>query len=220
MSIYYTHTFQTGNPTHATGAIHARRLNQENFFRHHMGPNILLAVGSLLIFGTFLRSSDQMMNANTQIAEQNEYYLTALSLAQSVIAEAKTKAFDQNTVASPVSSPDSLSGFLGQDGSGEAIPTAVPYPDTLIKTSPYTAATPGFRSNLKFNDVDDYNGYKRLVNTQRAEAYTITSKVVFASPTYPDSTKVSTKTFCKRMTVTVKSPYIPDSVVVSYAFVY
>ena len=88
-----------------------------------------------------------------------------------------------------------------------------------ITVSPYTSATPGFRSILKFDDVDDYNGYKRLVNTPRAEGYTLSAKVAYASPTWPDSTK-GTQTWCKKFTVTVKSPYMPDSLVISYAFLY
>ncbi len=155
------------------------------------------------------------MSANTQIAEQNEYLITALSLAESVISEAKTKAFDQNTVSSPVSAPDSLSGILGQDGGSETVPS----PDTLVTTSPYSASTPGFLSNCKFNDVDDYNGYQRLVNTQRAEKYSLSVKVAYASVTYPDST-ILTKSYCKQFKVTLKSPYIPDSLVISYAFFY
>jgi hypothetical protein len=132
-----------------------------------------------------------------------------------VIAEAKTKAFDQKTVSASVTAPESLSVALGSDGSTELVPT----PDTLMTSSPYTSTVPGFRSSFKFNDVDDYNGYKRKVNTQRAEGYTVSVTVAYASSTYPDSTKFS-QTWCKKMNVSVKSPYMPDSVTVSYAFVY
>jgi hypothetical protein len=181
-----------------------------------MGSNMILAVGALIIFSTFLSSSDKLMIMNTQLAEQNEYYLTALSLGESLITEAKTKAFDQMTVTNPVTMPDSLSAVLGTDGASEAVPS----PDTLITSSPYTSVTPGFRSGVKFNDIDDYNGYKRKVNTQRAEGYTLSATVAYASATYPDSTQYGTKTYCKKMTVVVKSPFIPDSVSVSYAFLY
>jgi hypothetical protein len=180
-----------------------------------MGTNTILAIGAIVIFGTFLSSSNKLMIGNTQIAEQNEYYFTALSLAQSVIAEAKTKAFDQKTVSTGVSVSDSLSATLGSDGSTELVPS----PDTLMTSSPYTTIIPGFRSSFKFNDIDDYNGYKRKVNTPRAEGYTVSVTVAYASSTYPDSTKFS-QTFCKKMSVTVKSPFMPDSVAVSYAFVY
>src|ERR1041385_6512293 len=148
--------------------------------------NIILTIGAIIIFGTFLKSSNSLMTGNTQIAEQNEYYLTALSLAQSVIGEAKIKAFDQKTITTAVSSPDSLSAVLGTDGVSESVPN----PDTLTSNTPYSVTTLGFLSNPKFNDIDDYNGYKRIVNTPRTEKYTFTSKVVYASPTYPDS-KVS-----------------------------
>ncbi|HEY6191644.1 MAG TPA: hypothetical protein VI215_04870 [Bacteroidota bacterium] len=181
-----------------------------------MGSNITLAVGALIIFSTFLSSSNKLMIMNTQLAEQNEYYLTALSLGESLISEAKAKAFDQMTVTNPVTLTDSLSSVLGTEGVSETIPS----PDTLITSTPYTAATPGFRSGVKFNDVDDYNGYKRKVNTQRAEGYTLSAKVAYASPTYPDSIKSGVKTFCKTMTVVVKSPFIPDSVSLSYTFLY
>ena len=176
-----------------------------------MGSNIILAMGAIVIFGTFLASSNHLMMGNTQIAEQNEYYITALSLAQSLIEEAKTKSFDQKTV----STPDSLSVVLGTDGLAEQVPN----PDILVSSTPYTASNPGYLSNTKFNDVDDYNGYTRLVNTPRAEGYTIHSAVAYASPTYPDSTKLA-QTYCKRMTVTVKSRYMPDSLKISYVFTY
>ena len=180
-----------------------------------MGTNVILAIGALVIFGTFLASSNRLMTVNTQIAEQNEYYISAISLAQSIISEAKAKAFDQNTVSGSAPSVDSLSLTLGPDGVAESVPAI----DTLITSSPYNAQNPGYRSTFKFNDVDDYDGYKRLVNTPRAEGYTISVRVSYASPTYPDSLK-ATPTFCKKMTVSVKSPYIPDSLSLSYAFVY
>src|SRR5260221_10009372 len=168
-----------------------------------MGSNVILAIGAMMVFGIFLSSSDKLMTGNNQIAEKNESYLTALSLGQSLIAEAKTKAFDEKTVSVGVSVPESLSVGLGTDLVAETVPS----PDTSITVSPYTAATPGFRSNIKFDDVDDYNGYKRKVNTPRAEGYTITSNVVYASITSPDSTQGS-QTYCKRMTVVVKSPFM------------
>jgi len=180
-----------------------------------MGTNVILAVGALVIFGTFLASSNRLMTVNTQIAEQNEYYISAISLAQSIISEAKAKAFDQNTVSGSVSTVDSLSLSLGPDGFSEYVPST----DTLITSSPYDAQNPGYRSTYKFNDVDDYYGYKRLVNTPRAEGYLLTVRVTYASPTNPDSI-CATPTFCKKMTVSVKSPYIPDSLLLSYAFVY
>ncbi len=181
-----------------------------------MGANIILAMGALVIFGTFLTSSNRLMTGNTQIAEQNEYYITAISLAQAVIDEAKTKAFDSYTYTNTITVPDSLTNptKLGPEA-GETVPK----PDTLFAGGPYTAAYKGFRSTYLFNDLDDYDKYQRLVNTPRAEKYTIQVKVNYANETDPDFLKM-TRTFCKKMTVNVSSPFMPDVVTLTYAFTY
>ena len=170
-----------------------------------MGSNIIMAVGALLIFGTFLSSSNRLMTTNTQIAEQNEYYISAISLGQSIIDEARTKAFDQNVIGKTFSIPDSLTSpyNLGTEA-GEAFS----YPDILISSSPYTSSTPGYSSTYRFNDVDDYNGYSRTVNTPRAEGYTVKVSVGYVNEKNPDVSS-ATRTFCKKMSVAVTSPYFP-----------
>ena len=170
---------------------------------------MVLTIGAILLFGTFLSSSNRLMTGNTQIASQNEYNISALAIAQSVIDEAKTKAFDQKTVVSAVAVPTSLTAVdsLGKDGGSEAVPN----PDTLTST--------GYKSMTKFNDVDDYKGYNRLVNTPRAEGYKISIAVGYATEIYPDSSK-NVQTFCKKMTVTVTSSYITQPIALSYAFLY
>ncbi|HEY6191649.1 MAG TPA: hypothetical protein VI215_04895 [Bacteroidota bacterium] len=184
-----------------------------------MGANIILAVGALIIFGTFLSSSNRLMMGNTQIAEQNEYYISAISLAQAVIDEAKTKAFDQKTVVdtATVALADSFTVFnkLGPEGVTENVPK----PDVLVSAAPYTATSPGYKSTYKFNDIDDYDGYTRTVNTPRAEGFTIAVQVKYGDPTDPD-VPLNYQTFCKRMKVTVTSPYMTDKVELSYAFTY
>jgi len=174
-----------------------------------MGSNMILTIGALLLFGTFLSSSNRLMTGNTQIATQNEYNMTALALAQSVIDEAKLKSFDEQTVSQSVISPFLLTsaGSLNHDGVAEATPT----PDTLTSS--------GYSSIKLFDDIDDYNGYTRLVNTPRAEGYHVSVKVVYAGETSPDSTKNS-QTYCKNMTVTVTSIFIPQPITLSYAFTY
>ena len=159
-----------------------------------MGSNMVLTIGALLLFGTFLTSSNRLMTGNTQIATQNEYNVTALAIAQSVIDEAKLKAFDEQTVTQSVVSPLLLtaSASLKYDGITETAPS----PDTLSSL--------GYSSIRLYDDVDDYNGYTRTVNTPRAEGYNVSVVVAYASETSPDSSK-STQTYCKTMKVTVTS---------------
>lgn len=193
-----------------------------------MGANMLLTIGALVIFGIFLGAANKLMIGNNQIASQNEYYITAISLAQSVIDEAKTKAFDEKTVSGSVSNRTSLTAVasIGKDGASEA----VPFPDTLSSSSPYSSTNKGYWSAIKFDDVDDYNGYYRLVNTPRAEGYQIRVTVNYANENSPDNSSL-TQTYCKRMVVKVTSPYfpkasdgagstVPDTLTLSYAFTY
>ena len=86
-------------------------------------------------------------------------------------------------------------------------------------SNPDTATESGVAAFTKFDDLDDYNGYVRLVNTPRAENYRVEAAVSYASVTFPDSSK-STQTFCKKMTVTVTSPFFPQPVILTYAFTY
>jgi hypothetical protein len=190
-----------------------------------MGANMMLTIGSIVLFGIFLSSANRLVIGNNQIASQNEYYIAGLALAQSIIDEAKTKAFDEQTVTQAATSRSALTapGSLGRDGAGEA----VPLPDTLTSVSPYSPTNKGYYSALKFDDIDDYNGYSRLANTARAEGYLLSVSVSYASETYPDSA-VSAKTYCKTMAVKVTSPFFPkktdsdapDTLTVSYTFTY
>jgi hypothetical protein len=80
----------------------------------------------------------------------------------------------------------------------------------------------------QFNDVDDYNNLSRTVyingesfdsNSTDGIPFSVGIKVQYVSEAKPDSA-VSFETYLKRMTVTVKSAYIPDSVKVKHVFSY
>ena len=114
---------------------------------------------------------------------------------------------------------------LGREA-GETVGTV----DTLITTSPYSAASPGYKSSFRFNDIDDYNNYVRVVNTQRAEGFRVQASVNYANETNPEVVSAS-RTFCKKLRVTVTSPYFPqidkgsgvfvsDTLKMSYVFTY
>jgi hypothetical protein len=173
-----------------------------------MGNSFLLMIGALLMLGLFTLTANGLIAENERIADENEYYLTSLSIAQSIIEEAKSKSFDQATVSAPLDSLITLTlpGSLGPE-TGEFVPV----PDSLTPN--------GYLSLTLFNDVDDYNGYVRVVNTPRAEGYSVTVHIDYASPTWPDST-LTTSSFCKRMTVTVTSPLVSQAISLQYAFIY
>jgi hypothetical protein len=174
-----------------------------------MGQNMILTIGALVLFGVFLVSSYSFLAANSKAAGDSEYYVTAFSLAESVIDEAKTKAFDEKCTTGPVLKREGMSAGenLGPDGGSETVPT----PDVETPT--------GFGSIVRFDDIDDYNNYRRTVNTPRGGGFDVQVRVAYGKEVFPDST-VSYRTFCKRMDVTVSSPLMSTPVTISYAFVY
>ena len=171
-----------------------------------MGVNTLLTIGGLLLVSIFILSGNQLITANSTVAEQGEAVLTAFSMAQSVIDEAKSKSFDEKAIAGTVAVSDSLSSTLGVDA-GESITT----PDTQTES--------GFSSGTHFDDFDDYNGYSRTVSTPRGAGYHVSVAVDYVAETNPDST-IAGKSFCKIMSVIVTSPYFTSPVSLSYATTY
>ena len=152
----------------------------------------LLTIGAMMILALVaLRFNSAMLT--TQSADlSNKVYLTAFSLADNVIEEAKVKNFDETTIDFPTTNPATLSSVLGRDG-GEVYPN--------------------------FNDVDDFSGYKDTITAPYFETYFIDCYVHYVNASNPDQISAS-QTFYKKLTVTVRSPYLmsPDSVSLSYIF--
>jgi hypothetical protein len=171
--------------------------------------NYLMAFGALIIFSVFSLITNKSLINNKKVAMQSDYIITATSLAQSVIEEAKIKAFDEKTKADTVTLTSSLT-----------IPASLG-PETGETFSPSTdvmdAVKNSFKSSLFYDDVDDYNGYKRVVNNPLSGIDSVKVQVYYVNSSY-DST--GTRTWYKKMTVTVTSPYISIPVVQSYIFSY
>jgi hypothetical protein len=158
-----------------------------------MRINMLLALGALMMFATFLGASNRVMIGNSQVSSQNEFYIAALSYGQSVIEEAKTKLYQGQIVVGPITTPSLL---LGPETAAEVISTF----DHLTGN--------GYQSEAKFDDVDDYNGYLRKIDSPRAEGYKLLTMVNWVSETDPNVISASPTRY-KRMVVNVTSPFFP-----------
>lgn len=161
----------------------------------------ILAIGSIFILSlTSLSFNGALLQSNT-VEIENKVYLTAFSLADELIEEIKLKAYDEKTLTFPTVNRgtltpiasfgcDSVGGvFISKDG----------------ESYPY------------FDDIDDYNGYKRDADEPHAEKYHMEVKVYYVSETDPN-TKSSSQTFHKRVDVIVSSPYINNNVTLSFIF--
>lgn len=153
---------------------------------------LLLTVGAIALFGlASLRINQAAVgHADAIYGQQAELY--ALSLAQQLVEEAKTKQFDERAINQIV---DDIPGdFTGSPGLG-------PDPDEVYPN---------------FDDLDDFNGLTRTVDTDvgpmevNVQAYYVDESDL--------ETAVSPKKPYKRMTVTVTSAYLNSPVQVHYIF--
>ncbi len=158
-----------------------------------MGGNLLITIGALAILSLLILTvNNNILNNDVSITE-SEIVITGVSLAQSLIDEIKTKSFDQVEISGTINSPNDLTSTLGPE-TGENI------------SMPDTSSSQAFASLTTYNDIDDYNGYSRLVNTDIAENFMLNCQVEYVSVSNPNSVSGS-RTYCKRITITVTSPF-------------
>jgi hypothetical protein len=151
-----------------------------------------LTIAAIALLGIIsLTLNTSYLNSNQTMVE-SEYTIEAVSLAESYLERSIGEAFDQQTIYSAVASPTALSTTLGPEAG-----------ETNIDM---------------FNDFDDYNGYTTAVSTQRA-TYNISISVVYVSDANPSVTSAS-KTYHKKMTVTVSNSYMSVPVTMSYIYSY
>ena len=173
-----------------------------------MGGNLLMTLGAMSLVGLLIFTTLNNLSNNEITISESEIVITGVSLAQSLIDEIKTKAFDQVEITGTINSPNDLTSSLGPE-TGENI------------SMPDTSSSQSFSSLTTYNDVDDYNGYSRLVNTDIAENFLLTCQVQYVSVSNPNSVS-GTRTYCKRITITVTSPFFSTlpSVQISSAVTY
>lgn len=170
-----------------------------------MAPNTLITLGDLILFGLFVLSTNNIILNQTDVAVSSEFQISAIGFGQSLIEEVKMKKFDEAEVSGTISTVNNLtaSGSLGRE-TGETY------------TSPGSSYTGNFASLRNF---DDYNNYRRIVSSPRAENFAVSSTVSYVSETWPDSS-VASRTFAKKLRVIVTSPYITNNVILKYVFIF
>ncbi len=172
-----------------------------------MNLNMIMTIFAVVLFGTLVLSDNTLITNSTRVTAEYEVTATCYALAQSIIDEAKTKAFDQNTVGVEISDTSSLSTVLGSD-----VGESITYNDTLTSS--------GYLSTQRFNDVDDYNNYTRIVRNTSKAGDTLIVRVAYANPANPDAAGWSGRSFCKKMTVTLKSQFIQRATPYSLSYIF
>ena len=151
-----------------------------------MSTQMLLATGALFILTLLILLFYQSSTEQTSVSVENEAILASSGIAQSVIAEIQKRSFDEYTTTHTTYYTDSLtvSGLLGKD--------------------------PGEVFLTQFDDVDDFVDYKVTDASTRLGAYELSVDVDYVLNFTPDSTTIN-RTFTKRITVSIISTYLPDT---------
>ena len=152
---------------------------------------MLITIGALMLLSlVILRVNNNFLSTNTVLME-NKFGVLAVSLGTSVLEEAQGKAFDQNTDSSAVTDLTELS-TIGPE-TGEVDPL--------------------------YNDFDDFDGLVRVDSTLPSAPFKIECQVVYINSTNPDGSSAS-KTWHKKLTVTVTSEFMQDTITLSSIYSY
>lgn len=153
---------------------------------------MILTLGAVFFFAMSSLSANRFLVDNSEVMWRSELEYNAISVAQSIIEEAKTRAFDVSTeTGTPANPPSDFTYPLGPRYDEH-------YPN--------------------FTDMDDYHGLSTTISTPYGN-FLVQATVFYVLDTNPDQ-RVFYKTFYKKLTVTVSSDYIQNNIVMSHVFGY
>jgi hypothetical protein len=146
---------------------------------------MLMVLGALLLFSLAMPSINGSLLYNDRTLLATNAELTAISIAEKVLADAGSKAFDEICLTMYVQHPADLTqrANFGKD-------TGENYPN--------------------FDDVDDYHNLAAVdTTTLRSVRFNIAGNVEYMDPAHPDQISAS-RTYVKRLQVTVTSPFMTN----------
>jgi hypothetical protein len=158
---------------------------------------MLLATLALALLGSTVLTLNRSSTQHGTILQQTEIGVYGISMATSIVEEAQGLAFDETTVDNAVAAVSSLTSTMGPE-SGET-------------TSPVTTNN--------YDDFDDFNNLNMLVNVSGVSQFRIQARVYYVTPTAPNTVSAS-RTWHKRMDVTVSAFGTTDTVRTSFIFSY
>ena len=143
----------------------------------------LLVLAAIVLLSIYILRVYTTENNSTKNIITNAAIIKATGVAQTLLEQIQTEAFDSSTVSKTVNSIGVLTpvACLGND--------------------------PGETTVAKFNDLDDYNNYTETDTIGSNDLFNIKVKVSYAAKMNPDVTS-SSPTFSKRIDVSVYNKYL------------
>ncbi|MBN1348171.1 hypothetical protein JXJ21_02055 [candidate division KSB1 bacterium] len=153
----------------------------------------LLTIGALILLSIIILNINRSLTESNDLLNQTRFGLEAIALASSLIEEASQLPFDEVSWDSTV---------LDKKWSDFTLP------DDL-------GADLGETDFASFDDFDDFHNYAKAETTAQ-NIYQISCKVNYAIPIFPDFTWGFSRTYYKKLTVTIKNTFNSDSLSLSY----
>lgn len=155
----------------------------------------MMVIAAMMLLSTFALTVNNTLALSSSTGLEMEASLDALSYGHSLVDEILQREFDEATIGTRIFNTADLSTTMGRE-------TGEPF------TLPDSSGSDVFHSRTRYDDVDDYNDYRRIVRNPRLDDFTLTVQVQYVSEDSPFGVSGS-KTFCKKVQVTVTNPYMP-----------
>jgi hypothetical protein len=163
---------------------------------------ILLIIFALALLSTLQLTVNSSVLRASLITMDNEARIDAISIAQAMIDEINSKAFDSSTVYKVANFTYQLTPYynFGPEGSELSVGQLDQEP---------------FLSKTMYNDIDDYHGYTRLDHSSHLGTFLVRDSVIYVDSLNHNSFS-SSQTWYKKIIVVVKHPNMIDSLAVNY----
>jgi len=147
---------------------------------------MLTTIAAMALLSSVILNVNKNSLTTTMNISETKYRILAVSMANTIIEEAMSKSFDENTTDNKLVSNTSQLSTLKADN--------------------------GETSRLQFDDFDDFNNYVDSLQTDSTYDFTpmtIKCRVYYVDP-YSSLDSVNYKTWYKRIKVSITSPFIGE----------
>jgi hypothetical protein len=170
----------------------------------------MITMGMFVLLVMSVISANRMLLQNSESNLENEALTESATIANDIFQEAESKKFDK--FADETGTQDTSVFSPPKQGANEWGPSAIEAAAVPLRDN---SSSGQYRSIDAYDDVDDYNGYTRIVNADSANGIRLDGFLVSVRVFYVDSTMVEVyhRTRDKGIVVTVKNEqYFPEKI--------
>jgi hypothetical protein len=170
--------------------------------------DLVFMMGAMVLFSLFTNNANDTMVRSSTLLTQVEVEYSAIAFAQGIVDEARSRAFDEVTVA-PDPDDQSIVGNLALLGGG-----GIPNSFTAVgNIGPDTG-----EAYPNFDDFDDYDGLS-IIRTTGYGDITITATVFYVTEVNVVA-NAGARTTMKRLNVTATHPDLANPITIAYVKTY